>query len=463
MTPEDLCIFKDFEELPPETLAWLLEKGTCRNLEVGDYFFRKGDPMDDMHLIHSGLYVARFEQNGQFRELGRFKRGDITGVLPYSRAVKATAEAITLEAGKVVSINRKQFPELIREHHELTTVLVHIMTSRVREFTKDVQQNEKLMALGKLSAGLAHELNNPAAAVVRSSAELKRHLTTGPDKFKQVMLIRITPEQVDAVNDILFRRLDAGQRNDLSMMEKSSMEDEIADWLEEHGMEDGYEVAESLVDFNFTIDDLEEILRHIGAVDLPSIVTWLDNVLSTEKLVQDIDDASKRISGIVKSVKGYTHMDEAQDRRKVSLRDGISSTLTMLNHKLKTKQISVELDFEDGLPEIEGFAGELNQVWTNLIDNALDALEEKGKLLITGQKDREFVLVKFIDNGSGIPKDIQSKIFDPFFTTKAINEGTGLGLDIVHRIIRRHNGDIKVDSKPGHTEFQVCLPIEGTQ
>ncbi|MEL6823855.1 MAG: ATP-binding protein, partial [Calditrichota bacterium] len=286
-------------------------------------------------------------------------------------------------------------------------------------------------------------------------------LGAAPDKFKKVMLIRITPEQVDAVNDILFKRLEAGMRTDLSMMEKSEIEDEIADWLEDHGVEDGYEAADSLADFGFTIEDLEEIHSHLRDEDIPPVVNWLDNVLSTEKLVGEIDDAAKRISDLVKSVKGYTHMDEAPDRRRLSVKEGISSTLTMLNHKLKKKQVEVKLDMESDLPEINGFAGELNQVWTNLIDNAIDAIGENGELLIKGEKDREFVLLKFIDNGSGIPEEIQSKIFDPFFTTKSMNEGTGLGLDIVHRIIRNHNGDIKVESEPGHTEFQVCLPIEG--
>ena len=461
MKAEDLRIFEEFKDLPQKSLSWLIEQGTCRNIEVGDHFFQVNSPMSEMHLIHSGVYVARLKQQGQFREIGRFKRGDITGVLPYSRAVRATAEAVTIEAGKVVSIHRDKFPELINEHHELTTVLVHIMTTRVREFTKNLQQNEKLMALGKLSAGLSHELNNPASAVVRSSAELKKQLGAAPDKFKKVMLIRITPEQVDAVNDILFKRLEAGMRTDLSMMEKSEIEDEIADWLEDHGVEDGYEAADSLADFGFTIEDLEEIHSHLRDEDIPPVVNWLDNVLSTEKLVGEIDDAAKRISDLVKSVKGYTHMDEAPDRRRLSVKEGISSTLTMLNHKLKKKQVEVKLDMESDLPEINGFAGELNQVWTNLIDNAIDAIGENGELLIKGEKDREFVLLKFIDNGSGIPEEIQSKIFDPFFTTKSMNEGTGLGLDIVHRIIRNHNGDIKVESEPGHTEFQVCLPIEG--
>lgn len=461
MKPEDLRIFEEFKDLPQKSLNWLLENGTCRVLDVGDHFFRSGEPMDEMHLVHSGTYVARLEQHGQFREIGRFTRGDITGVLPYSRAVKATAGSVAIEAGKIISIHRDKFPELINEHHELTTTLVHIMTTRVREFTRNVQQNEKLMALGKLSAGLSHELNNPASAVVRSSAELKKQLGAAPDKFKRVMLIRITPEQVDAVNDILFKRLEAGMHTDLSMMEKSEIEDELADWLEDHGLEDGYEAADSLADFGFSIEDLEEINRHLREEDLPPVVNWLDNVLSTEKLVGEIDDAAKRISDLVKSVKGYTHMDEAPDRRRLSVKEGISSTLTMLNHKLKKKQVDVKLDFNADLPEINGFAGELNQVWTNLIDNAIDAVTDNGELLIKGEKDREFVVLKFIDNGSGIPQEIQSKIFDPFFTTKSMNEGTGLGLDIVHRIVRKHNGDIKVKSEPGHTEFQVCLPVEG--
>lgn len=451
----------DLAGVPDEQLLWLIEKSSCQSFEIGDFLFKKGDPMDQMYIILKGAFVIKIQQNNQFRTIGTFDEKTITGVLPYSRATSATGFAEANQPSEVLKFDKVHFREMIHKQEELTTALVHFMSSRIRQFTKLQQQNDKMMALGKLSAGLAHELNNPSAAVVRSARTLQKHLSLIPENFKKVIQIDADEKQVDCVNDILFARVKSGIK-DLSLMEKTECEDAIAEWLEEKGVEDGYELAENFVDFGFTEEDFETIENCLKPKDLLPVINWLNQVLTTEKLVTEIQDASQRINDLVMSVKGYTHMDQAPEKKKTNIHIGIKNTLTMLNHKLKKNNIDVEKAFDDNLPEPEVFVSELNQVWTNLIDNAIDAMQnsDKRQLKIETVKDGQFVNINVIDSGSGIPEEIQDQIFDPFFTTKAVGEGTGLGLDVVQQIIQQHNGSIKVESKPGETKFKVCLPIK---
>lgn len=459
---DHLNFLKEIEALrpvPEGQLQWLLQAGEIIQLKEGEHLFLPGDPMLHTYVLLEGRLVFRIEQQGQFREVAQIKPGGITGTLPYSRAQAAQGYGVVVEPLTVLTLHRDRFPEMIRQHHELVSAFVHQMTSRVRTFTAQAQQNEKLMALGKISAGLAHELNNPASAVVRSSAELKKHLALVPDRFKQVMLMKLTPEKVDAVNEVLFSRLRDKPAGTMSLMDRTELEDEITDWLDQYGVEEATEIAETFVEFRLLVSDLDKIKEEIGEDFVVPVMRWLNSVLITEKLVGEIEDASRRINDLVKSVKTYSHMDQSADKQPADLAAGINSTLTMLNHKMKLKKILVDVDIPENLAHPRVFVGELNQVWTNLIDNAIDAMAEGGQLQVTAEEDREFVLTRIIDNGAGISEDIQQRIFDPFFTTKQLGEGTGLGLDIVQKIIRQHDGQITVDSRPGRTEFCVCLPI----
>lgn len=223
------------------------------------------------------------------------------------------------------------------------------------------------------------------------------------------------------------------------------------------------DMAENFVEFGFTADVLDGIKKHIPSAHIAPILRWINNNFTTERMVADMQDASKRIGDLISSVKNFTHMDRGGDKEVIDIRVGIRNTLVLLNHKIKRANIEVVEDFDESLPPINAMVGELNQVWTNLIDNASDALEsQKGaKLIIRTRLDHEFAKVSIIDNGPGIPKDIKSKIFDPFFTTKEIGKGTGLGLDVVTRIVKQHRGSVTVTSEPGHTEFLVCFPING--
>lgn len=460
-TIDDLRRIPTFEGLNDEALNWMINKAELRTILVDDYLFRKGDSIDYMHIILSGKLRIKIQQGKQFREISAIEAGTITGILPYSRMKEATGFGIAAEETKVLSLHKQHFVEMEQVSRDMVQALVGVMTTRARDFTRLQQQNEKMMALGKLSAGLAHELNNPAAAIVRSSDILRQHLHHTPDNFKKVILIRLEPEQVDAVNDILFAKINEPPPT-ISMMERNNQEDEIAEWLEDRGWDDGYEAAENFVEFGMTLDDLKEIDEIIEGKHTDPVIGWLNNVLTTERLVKEIEEASQRISTLIQSVKTYTHMDRSTEKAEVDIHEGLISTLTMLNHKLKKKNIQVEKDFQGDIPKIPMYVSEVNQVWTNLIDNAVDAMDEKGTLTIRTQTERDHLKVQIIDNGSGIPPDIQDSIFDPFFTTKPVGQGSGLGLDIVKKIIEQHQASINLRSEPGKTQFTICFPLRSS-
>ncbi|WP_247232563.1 ATP-binding protein [Telluribacter sp. SYSU D00476] len=457
---QELIKNENLATVPEPQLQWLVDQGEIIHLQDGDYVFKKDDPVDYLWIVLEGRMRLYHVQNNEQRLLEDNGKGYIGGLLPYSRLKTATGNAMAVGDTTLLRLHRSQFREMIETQDELVEVLVHLMLNRVRNFTKVQQQNEKMISLGKLSAGLAHELNNPASAVVRSATALKKQLGIVPEKLKALMSIQMTSEQVDQLSTVLLDKLNGADQRQLSLMEKSAREDELADWLEEHNVNNSFEIAETLVDYNFTTDDLDVIGTSVPEQSLTPVLDWVTNVLASTRLVGEIAEASERIANLVGSIKEYSHMDGGGDKKKVSLRDGLESTLRILRHKLKSKNISVQLDLPPELPELCVRPGELNQVWTNLIDNAIDALPEGGKINVEAVQDREFVTVHVIDNGSGIPEDITSMIFDPFFTTKEIGKGSGLGLEIVQTIVQQHKGQVKVHSQPGRTEFSVCLPIE---
>ncbi len=456
---DDVKAVPTFQGIPEEHLQWLIDHADLITLKAGDYLFKKGDPALYMYVILEGNIQIKLPQGNQYREVATQEKGTITGLLPFSRMKEAAGNGIATGPTRVLSLHKEHFEEMEKVSHEMVQALVSVMTSRTRDFTRLQQQNEKMMALGKLSAGLAHELNNPASAIVRSSATLKKHLHTTPETFKQVISIRMTPEEVDAVNDILFSKIAQKLENHLSMLERTNREEEIAEWLEDHGVEDGYGMAETFVSFDLTMDEIEEIGEIVKPEYIPPVFGWLNNVLTTERLVNEIEHASLRIAELIQSVKTYSHMDKAPDRELSDIHTGINSTLTMLGHKIKEKNIEVIKNYQGNLPKLSLYVSEMNQVWTNLIDNAIDAMNPGGRLEIKTWQELNNIKVDIIDNGSGIPPDIINQIFDPFFTTKEVGKGTGLGLDIVKKIVDQHQGSVDVTSSPGHTVFRLCFPM----
>ena len=450
-----LSQFKDVEE---HAIDWLIEKSTCSSHAKGEFFFKPGDPPEELVIIVEGvLDVYRETPNGR-HELSLAQPGDISGNLPFSRTKEITVFGKVVEDLVVLQLNRSYFQEMVQVSYALTQSMVAVMSDRIRSLSQGFFQDEKLKALGKISAGLAHELNNPASAMERAAETLYQKLAQTPDNFKAVMKLNVTEEQTDWVNDLVFRKIEERKTDpkDFTLLERQDRLDELTDWLEDNDVLNAEDIAETLTEFNFVEEDLDALLDTLEVPEkLSATLNWFDNRLSVEGLIVEIKEASHRIAELVKSVKKYSHMDQGEGKTGVDLHEGIRTTLQILIHRLKEKQIQIDKNFFADLPEIQGHPGELNQIWTNLFANAIDALPKGGKIIIRTYPDRDYVCVEVEDNGSGIPEDVINRIWEPFFTTKKVGEGTGIGLDVVKKIVHRHRGSIKVESQPGKTLFTI--------
>lgn len=451
------------KDVPAAQLEWLYDRCEELKVEAGGRIFKIGERMNGTYILIEGKFRLCVVQGDGLKEVAVFGPKAITGYLPFSRGITFPGVGEVLEDLKYLFFPIEKSEEMIRTQFELTQALVHVMTNRVRDYTSFQQQNEKMMALGKLSAGLAHELNNPAAAIVRGAESLLQHLKLAPATFKAITITKISAENVDYVSQKLFAVLSKTERPALSMMQRSELEDELADWMDDMEIPKSQEIAENLVDFGFTVDDLEDFKAHIPVETISPVFGWINNNLVTERMVMDIDAASRRIAELVGAVKSFTHMDQGSGKQYADIHTGIRNTLTLLQYKIKHGNVHVVEEFDSTLPKVNAMIGELNQVWTNLIDNAIDAMSPNGKgtLEIKTSRAKDCVRVAITDNGSGIPEEIKSKIFDPFYTTKEVGKGTGLGLDVVMRIVKQHSGSINVDSMPGQTTFTVEFPING--
>ena len=463
VTVEWLRSIDQLTDVPDAQLQWVIDNSKCVTIKEGDLFYRPGMAAFGTNIVVSGKIRLYDLVRQEVREVLILEPKAISGYLPFSRGTTISVYGQATTDAQVMTLPMDKFREMIGNHFELTQALVHVMTNRVRSFTSFQQQNEKMMALGKLSAGLTHELNNPAAAIVRSSATLLEHLRLQPADFKEIMAIRMEDKEVDAVQQKMWEVLDRPQRPALTLMKRTELEDQITGWLEEHRVQRPAEIAENFLEDGFTCDDLRDFKDHIPVQYLSPVFNWINSNLVTRKMVADINEASRRISDLVNSVKNFTHMDQGKGKELTDIRDGIRNTLTMLHYKFKKGNVQLTEEYDETLPRICAMVGELNQVWTNLIDNALDAMEPagRGQLTIRTEMERDWAKTAIIDNGPGIPAEIQTRIFDPFFTTKDIGKGTGLGLDVVSRIVGQHHGSIRVRSKPGETIFIVCFPING--
>jgi signal transduction histidine kinase len=347
---------------------------------------------------------------------------------------------------------------MLQKSPELGQRLVEIMSDRIRENTRIVEQQEKLMSLGKLSAGLAHELNNPASAVRRSAQSLREAVTRLSEANLRLNHHVLDEGQLAALAAREVQWLNYATTSPPDPLEQSDREQAIADLLDEHGVAESWTIAPNLAEAGLSAGQLQEIAQPFPSGALGDIFRRVSYTLLVGRLVDQIENSASRISELVKAIKEYSYMDQGLVQE-VDLHQGLESTLLMLRHRLKSG-IEVIREYDRALPRICARPSELNQVWTNLIINAIEAMNEKGELRIRTEREVDFALVEVIDNGSGIAPEIQGRIFDPFFTTKEVGEGTGLGLDIVHRIVREHSGNVRFDSHGGETRFQVRLPLE---
>ena len=455
---EDLKVVQEFQHVPKEQLEWLISQGETVEIEQGEMLFNVGDPVTTSYIVLDGKMRICAVQSGKQKELRILDPGQVTGYLPYSRATVTPAFCEALKKSWVYQCSAAKLKAGFANNYELVEAMVHMMVSRVREFTSIQQQNEKMFALGKLSAGLAHELNNPAAAISRAAALLQNQVSQLPHLFKAIARLNIEQEKIEKISNLIIHKINTEPAR-LSMMQKAELEDELTDWLNDNDLKSTD--PEGLVERGFTTGELDVFKACTSAKELPVLLEWVSNYLVTNKMADDIRTSSERISDLVGAVKNFTFMDKDSNRQMIDIHSGIRNTLTMLNYKLRKANINVIEHFDNSIPKIRALPGELNQVWTNIIDNAIDAMEvnNKGNLEITSNHDERFVKIYITDDGPGIPEDIQQNIFAPFFTTKEMGKGSGLGLDVVSRIMTQHNGAVKVKSQPGATEFEICLPI----
>ena len=386
-----------------------------------------------------------------------WREGDVTGVLPYSRLLSPPGDAVAQEPSTILAVHRDLLPAMIHECHEITSILVHTMLDRSRVFTSSDLHDEKIVSLGKLSAGLAHELNNPASAIERSAALLEDRLEDAERTTRALGAFRLIDAQlaaVDAVREACVATRVHGVR---SPIEQAEREEAIADWLADHGLD--VATAEALADTAVTLEALNALAAAVDGPALNAVLHWAAAGCSVRGLASEIQEAAMRISGLVMAIKGFTHMDQAAVAEPVDLRQGLGDTVAVLKSKARSKSVTVVVDVEPGLPRVRGFVGELNQIWANLIDNALDAVPDSGRVEVLATREHQHVVVRIVDNGAGIPPQIRERVFDPFFTTKPVGQGTGLGLDIVRRLVRHNDAEIAVESQPGRTEFRVVLPL----
>lgn len=456
-----LCTHRTVGTVPEAEIAWVAAHGVLHHLDAGGVLTSKDGQVDGLHIVLDGHLSIHVDRGAGRRKIMEWRGGDITGLMPYSRLVSPPGDVVAEEPTEIVSVHRNDMPGIIRECHELTAKLVHLMLDRARLFTSTYLQDEKLVSLGKLAAGLAHELNNPASAIARSAASFSLSLETADAASRALGASCLKKEDMAVIEGVRETCFDGAAPPILSPLQQEDREDAIAAWLKAHDVD--VDCAEALAETSVSLEKLDRLAASLKGEALITAVQWIAAGCSTQRLAAEIQEAASRISDLVAAIKGFTEMDRASVPEPVDIGRGLANTLTVLRAKAKSKAVGMVVNVDDALPAVRGFGGELNQVWANLIDNALDAVGQGGHVELKASREGDSVVVRVIDNGAGISADIRDRIFDPFFTTKPVGEGTGLGLDIARRLVQRHNGQIELDSNPGRTEFRVKLPVAETR
>ena len=451
-----------FEGLDLTALACPLE-GHWIELKPGETLFTEGQPAGCYYFFESGkLEITRMIE-GQKMVIQTFGPGMSGGELPLLSGTTHLGTGVVLEPGRVFCLSETSFWNLMGCSPDFRAHILVDMAERMQGYHTLSLQREKLISLGTMSAGLAHELNNPAAAAARAAEAMGRTLDAFDESSSRILepfIFNVHDAAGYPFEPIRAALKPAGQA--LPTLERNRREEELATWLEAIGLPDPWGLAPTLVSVGLEKGLLETFSTRLVPAQVANFIGWVARDAELRMLAYELGESTARISRLVGAIKNYAHMDKSLEKAPVDLARGLDDTALILGWKLRRKNVRLEREYMEAMPQFCGYGGELNQVWTNLLDNAIDALPEKGGVisLHTGTaEDGKAVFISIADNGSGIPADVKAHIFEPFYTTKGVGEGTGLGLDVAHRIIAAHGGEIDVESEPGRTVFTVRLPL----
>jgi signal transduction histidine kinase len=463
MDIQDLRKSPLFEGLTDAELKQLMAMAEPVSLRAGDVLIRQGELGDAAFVILEGDFEVQKQAGQSLIKIDVRNPGDVVGEMALLSRAPRNASVIAKTAGQTLRIPQEAFERLLLSSTTAAMTVLHWVMARLTQNESLLHQQEKMAALGTMSAGLAHELNNPAAAAQRSASQLRETQSRWLDLTHQIEQLALQENQMDWLDELLrdaSRRF--GTPAKLEALEKIDLVDNLQSWLEAGGVEAAWELAPAMVNFGWHSESLEHLKHQLSPSLFALSMQWLGTSCLMMSLLSEVLHTTERISQIVRAVKSYTYLDQAP-LLEVDVHEGLESTLLIMQHKIK-KGVTVRREYAPDLPRIEAYASELNQVWTNIIDNAIDALDGKGEIRIKTYLEDRNVAVEISDTGAGIPEDIQSRIFDPFFTTKAPGQGTGLGLHISHDIIaNRHHGQLMLQSKPGETKFRVLLPVQSSK
>jgi signal transduction histidine kinase len=457
---ERLAALPTLASVPRAQLEWLVSHGEVRQYQRGQSVSIKGNPIHDLFIILAGRISIRLDHGGIARVVKEWKRGDVSGYLPYSRLSAAPGTVLAEEPFEALVIPNAAIREMTRECYEFTALCVHEMLDRARQFKSEDLLVQKLASLGVLSAGIAHELNNPSSALARSAKELEQAHADVVDSARALGAACLSEEKMSAI-DLLHSSEDTSAADLRSPLERADREDAIADWLDRHGIDPG--LAEPFANTSMTLAQLDGAAGILSGGSLALGLRYVAANLTARRLTTEIVKAAERIHELAARVKKQTHMDRTPVVDAIPLEESLADTLALIGSKARSKGVILELKVEPNLPRLQGVLGELNQVWLNLIDNAIDAAPQGGHVTVAAAGERDAVVVRVIDDGQGIAATDRDRIFDQFYTTKPVGKGTGLGLPTAQAIVLGHRGTIQVESRPGRTEFRVSLPVGGGQ
>jgi signal transduction histidine kinase len=458
---QELLKLELFQALPTERLDWVCDRAEAMTLNKGEVLVREGEPSLGFFILTAGRIGVTRQSDGLEMPIGQHEAPAFFGEAPI---LTGDLVPVTLKSFTDCQLHRltdEDFLTLLHECRTFERIIFQFVTKRSRGLESFIRSREKMAALGTLAAGLAHELNNPAAALVRALKDVTPALI----ELQRMNLVTgragLSEEEVQKWTGVRDRGYEAIVNQSSDPVTMGDREDELSNWLEDYGIEDAWNLATPLAEAGIEIKTLEQLtapwrdddteLRDMG-------VRWLGLSFEVMSTIKGGLRSAERISELVQSMKSYSHLDQGAQQL-VDVHQGIEDTLRLFSCKLK-QGVTVERSYDDTIPKILAYGSELNQVWTNLIDNAIDAMNDKGVLELTTKNKGDRLFVTITDSGAGIPADVRSRIFEPFFTTKPVGKGTGLGLEMVRRIVEnRHHGSISIDSHPGRTSFSVCLPL----